>query len=297
MAKEEAIKVKRRCPDRGYRKGGVRMNRTDIEYLDYTWNPTTGCSPRGDGCDNCWAKRMATRLKGRYGYPEDEPFRPTFHANRIHEPLDVKKPSRIGVSFMGDLFHGQITNVMVACVMAIIREASWHTFIVFTKRPARMREFFEYAPDEITALPNLHLYGSAWDQRSLDYTVDNIHTIRAPVKGVSLEPLLGPVSFNRLPFARGWIDHVIVGGESGPGARPIHPDWVRNVLKESDDAGVPAYFKQWGEWAPSDRPFEGIKHHEWHCGYMDAPKPRYSLRVGKKAAGNLIDGRTWEELP
>ena len=252
------------------------MNRTGIEFLDFTWNPTTGCSIQHEACNNCWAKRMANRLKGRYGYPSDFPFRPTFHIDRLHDPIYVRKPSVIGVSFMGDLFHPQITNVMIATIMMTIKEASWHTFVVFTKRPERMKEFFDNAPEEITTLPNLRLYVSAWNQESLDHNVGYLLQTPAAVRGVSIEPMLGPISLagahgrwsnirpSKLSGTAGdWeykgeildrLDSVICGGETGPGARPMHPDWARSVRDQCQAAGVPFFFKQMSKKAqiPSD---------------------------------------------
>ena len=277
------------------------MNRTGIEFLDFTWNPTTGCSIQHEACNNCWAKRMANRLKGRYGYPSDFPFRPTFHINRLHDPIYVRKPSVIGVSFMGDLFHPQITDVMIATIMMTIKEASWHTFVVFTKRPERMKEFFDNAPEEITTLPNLHLYVSAWDQPSLDHNVGYLLDTPAAVRGVSIEPMLGPVDlsfclphkFNGEPHCP-WcescipsggtsdywksrtednhgpfLDSVILGGETGPGARRMKYWWAANVRDQAITAGVPFFYK-------------GI-------GTATVPKSDPIYRT--------MAGRTWEELP
>lgn len=265
------------------------MNRTNIEYLDYTWNVTSGCSPISPGCHNCYARRIATnRLRGRCGYDQDDPFKPTFHPERLTEPLKVRKPSRIGVSFMGDLFHERIAARDIAEVFDVMacatldcaknhrehEEECWtgepHTFLILTKRPERMRRFFEeelphemeYWPGDRPLsiamevswpLPNVWLGVTAENQAMADLRIPILLSIPAARRWVSIEPCLEYINLRRIkikpvppgePFA--FLDWVALGGETGPGARLMNPEWARSVRDQCTEAGVPYFFKQMG---------------------------------------------------
>ena len=292
------------------------MSKNKIEWAEHVWNPVTGCTRVGEGCTNCYAERQAKRF-GRVGMLPQGTLIPSgihperwndfsqilFHPDRLDKPLQRKKPTHYFVCSMGDLFHHHVRLSWTFEVLKVIAKCPQHTFTVLTKRPEWMRGFFK-SIDYGNPLPNLRLYVSVWDQPSADEFIPILLDTPAAVRGVCVEPMLGPVDLR--PFklvAKRWgmipegIHHVILGGETGPGARPMHPDWARSVRDQCQAAGVPFFFKQWGEWVPCNTTFEGLKHHEWNCGYIGAPKPRYSLRVGKKAAGNTLDGCTWEELP
>ena len=259
------------------------MAKTRIEWAEVVWNPVSGCTPISEGCQNCYAKRMATRLKGRYGYPEDEPFKVTLHPEKLKEPLKWKKPRRVFVCSMGDLFHEQVPDEYIAKVWEVMNNASQHTFLVLTKRPQRMKDFLarlgwythdrEVNPAEAVldeggkyTLKNVWLGVTAENQQRADERIPILLQIPAAVRFVSIEPMLGPVV-----IPEEWPDWVICGGETGPGARPIHPDWVRSLRDQCQAAGTPFFFKSWGEWAEH--------------------------KVGKKKAGRLLDGRTWDEIP
>jgi len=289
-------------------------DKTKIEWCDATWNPTSGCTPISEGCQNCWAKRMSKRLAGRCGYSADDPFRVTFHPDQLTKPLHWKKPRRIAVSLMGDLLHDDVADAKIASVFAVMMRAYWHTFLVLTKRPERMAEvmprlhllstrqfvnFWEYTePVGPWPLPNIWLGTSVENQRTADERIPWLRKCPASMRFLSMEPLLGPVS--RLPL--NGIHCVIVGGESGPGARPMHPDWARSIRDQCQAAGVPFFFKQWGEWGPGE-----FGTHIPDClgAKMDDPKyfhyfndpPYKTWRVGKYAAGRLLDGREWNEMP
>jgi len=312
------------------------MGKTRIEWTEYSWNPVSGCTPISEGCQNCYAKRMANRLRGRCGYPADDPFRVTLHPERLGEPLRWKEPRRVFVCSMGDLFHEDVPRWMRFEVMDIILQAKQHTFLILTKRPANMKEFFEWyyskAGRTIETIKNLWLGVTAENQQRADERIPILLQITAAVRFVSVEPMLGPVDLSLsdgvdLSMSVGTglkpgksylinsLDWVICGGETGPNARPMHPDWVRNLRDQCQASGVSFFFKQWGEWAPyrpstagyasPDGPSlpEGcaskrklmwgweFKNHE------EFPKWMAAVRIGKKAAGRLLDGRMWDEIP
>lgn len=346
------------------------MNRTKIEYLDYTWNPTHGCSPVSEGCANCWARTMAKRLAamGAESYDPADPFKPTFNPRELDLPFRLKKPSRIGVSFMGDLFHEDVSDEYIAKVLSGTISKK-HIFLLLTKRPERMREFFKrckswegwithsgnppssyggngiivgYEKEVLTkyekncgkkATPlwppsNLWFGVTCENQRTADERIPILLQIPAAVRFVSLEPLLAPVDLtciqtdlveiNALSGDHGVyrplqgrsdlkLDWVIVGGESGPGARPMHPEWARSIRDQCVEAGVPFFFKQWGEWCLDDFDFV------WPSGrtpkrkwvHIDGESYDYQypyncaqmMRVGKKRAGRGLDGKVWDEMP
>jgi len=260
------------------------MAKTRIEWAEVVWNPITGCTPISEGCQNCYAKRMANRLRGRCGYPTDDPFRVTLHPEKLEEPLKWKKPRRVFVCSMGDLFHEQVPDEYIAKVWEIMNNASHHTFMVLTKRPHRMKEFLErlgwyihdqdgYPMEAVLdeggkyTLPNVWLGVTAENQQRADERIPILLQIPAAVRFVSVEPMLGPVDLSLsdgvdLSMSVGTglkpgksylinsLDWVICGGETGPGARPMHPEWVRSLVLQCKNAGVPIFVKQMGSvWA------------------------------------------------
>jgi protein gp37 len=230
------------------------MGLTKIEWADRVWNPITGCSSVSEGCQNCYAKRMANRLKGRYGYPKDEPFKVTFHPNRLDEPLHWKKPSRIFVCSMGDLFHEDVSMETIGRILCLMRSLIHHKFLFLTKRPKRMREAllaFDMT-GECNGLPYDHLlFGiSVENQRTADERIPILLQIPAAKRFISCEPTLGPIDLSAfwesLP-----ISLVIVGGETGPGYRPSGFEgyhhfalWARSLKDQCQAAGVPFFFKK-----------------------------------------------------
>ena len=315
---------------------------TKIEWTDETWNPITGCSHAGSpGCDHCYAKRMAQRLKGRYGYPKDNPFKVTFHPGRLDQPLRWKKPRRIFVVSMGDLFHEDVEWNWQYKIFEIMLINQDHTYLILTKRPEQMkkvlldiwfhlgRNYPESKPD--FPLKNIWLGVTCENQEQADKRIPILLQIPAAVKFVSIEPMLGPIDivpyigylthececgFHRdemhiFPMGSNWlcpecgkmtinreaISWVIVGGESGPGARPMHPDGARSIRDQCQAAGVPFFFKQWGEWCSvidsgtHHSPFVlKNKKHDFEDGET-------VFQFGKKKAGRILDGRTWDEYP
>lgn len=264
---------------------------TKIEWTQETWNPVTGCTPISPGCAHCYAERMARRLAGRYGYPEaPHHFDVTLHPERLDQPLRWKKPRMIFVCSMGDLFHEDVPDDFILQVWQVMFKARRHTFQVLTKRPGRMlavvSEFENLLREKPVILPNVWLGVTAENQEQADKRIPILLQTPAAVRFVSVEPMLGAVDIERyllkpsscsncgaeLPlrrktvgpvqpcpncdqymyeFKRG-IHLVIVGGESGPRARPMHPDWARLLRDQCQAAGVPFFMKQMGTaWAIS----------------------------------------------
>jgi protein gp37 len=291
------------------------MNKTRIEWADSVWNPVTGCSPVSEGCENCYAKRMSKRLAGRCGYSKDEPFKVTLHPDRLGQPLRWKKPRRIFVCSMGDLFHEDVDDGFLCRVFEAIAVAEQHTFMILTKRPERMREFFMRCVHGIW--DNLLLGVTAENQQRADERIPILLQIPAVRRFVSVEPMLGPVNpvaaldaaiviegKVEIPAVDGidnWLHWVICGGETGPGARPMHPDWVRSLRDQCQSAGVPFFLKQMGEWKSE---FATESELDEVLRLADDGKMRtFSMdrgqffRVGKKTAGRILDGREWNEVP
>lgn len=273
------------------------MGKTRIEYVTDVWNPITGCTPVSGGCDHCYARRMANRLKGRFGYHADEPFKVTMHPDRLDQPLRWRNPRRIFVCSMGDLFHEDVPEIEILKIFAVMADTPQHTYLVLTKRPTRMKNILTnptVANDvwlmtsvglddsrPLYPLPNVWLGVTAENQARADERIPILLEIPAAVRFVSIEPMLGDINLIRacdvaiqingdieVPAVVGiekWIHWCIVGGETGPRARPVHPDWVRSLRDQCQATGVSFFFKSWG--------------------------------VGKKKAGRLLDGRTWDEYP
>lgn len=310
------------------------MGNTKIDWADKVWNPITGCSHAGSrGCDNCYAKRMANRLKGRYGYPKKDPFRVTFHLDRLEEPLHWEKPSRIFVCSMGDLFHENIKPEWIDAIWEVMAACRQHTFMVLTKRPHNIEKLLYGVTEECGCrelgggdyLSNIWLGVSVEDQKTADERIPILLQIPAAHRWVSIEPMLNPIDLSEwvgvrryttldgLPEKPYWkrlvgtpllgiLDWVVCGGETGPGARPLHSDWVRSLRDQSLAEGVPFFFKSWGEWLPvGQKPacvFKPIgkndavdRFHLWN----DEEK-NVSMKIGRKAAGSNLDGKEWREV-
>ncbi len=289
------------------------MSDTKIEWADKVWNPVTGCSKVSEGCRNCYANRMAKRLAGRYGYPIDDPFHVTMHPVRLGEPLRWKKAQRVFVCSMGDLFHDDIPPIFIKLVFNTIERCPQHTFLILTKRPRRAYEIL--AGNTMFCLqdplPNLWIGVSVEDQKTANERIPILLQVPAAKRFVSVEPMLGSVSLSSYllvgehacspscdytghPAPKlGWV---ICGGETGPAARPLHPDWVRNIRNQCVAAEVPFFFKHWGEWSWT---YAGIpekaKQEIVYSGYGDSCTKMW--RVGKKIAGAELDGQIWREYP
>jgi len=247
------------------------MATSKIEWLasdgmpGMTWNPVTGCTPISPGCAHCYARAMARRLAGRCGYPADEPFRVTAHPERALDPLHWRKPRRIFISSMGDLFHEEVPTEFLDRIMAVVAMMQEHTFIALTKRPDRMLEYFAdpsrrleihrwwctggmyraqcdhgEIPETLWPLPNLWLGITAEDQQRANERIPVLLQTPAAVRFVSVEPMLESVDLS--PWLRS-LDWVICGCETGPQARPMEVDWVRDLRDQCQEAGVPFFLK------------------------------------------------------
>ena len=309
---------------------------TKIEWATESWNPITGCTPVSEGCEHCYARRMAQRLKGRFGYPEDDPFRVTFHPDKLDQPLHWKKPRMIFVCSMGDLFHKDVPHhtyieneVPVNHIYITAKRCPQHIFLILTKRPKVMKSFFSWITAFGGKIPdNLWLGVSVENQQRADERIPILLQIPAAKRFVSIEPMLGPVELDH-KYRRRWndkipawemswmlqdLDWVICGGESGPGARPMHPDWPRSIRDQCQAAGVPFFFKQWGEWAPTFgscktgmplricrggqvEPLQFTGNALLYDSFLMFGTEYVIGKFGKKAAGRLLDGREWNEYP
>lgn len=238
-----------------------------------TWNAVTGCTPISAGCANCYARRMATRLAGRCGYPADDPFRVTYHPERTLQPMRWRKPRTVFVCSMGDLFHDDVSHDVIMRLWGIMEYCARHTFIVVTKRPRRIYDVLggtSGAGLSADPLPNVWLGTTVENQQAADERIPWLLRCPAAVRFLSMEPLLRPVD----PFLScglageeiNVLDWVIVGGEAGPGARPMHPDWVRSIRDQCQAAGVPLFLKSWGRHIPAGQEqgtLDGRLYHEW----------------------------------
>lgn len=241
-------------------------DRTRIEWATTTWNPITGCSPVSEGCENCYARRMAQRLRGRFGYPEDDPFRVTLHFERLDQPLKWKKPRRIFVCSMGDLFHEDVPEYAILAVwqkmgefhgldgqILPVEQRPGHIYMVLTKRPKRALDFLSCHYPRGFARRNLLIGVTCENQKRADERIPVLLQIPAAVRFVSIEPMLGPVDLSVKTFwddPSAGIQWVIVGGETGPGARPMAPVWARSVRDQCRAAGVPFFMKQMAKKEP-----------------------------------------------
>jgi protein gp37 len=243
-----------------------------IEWTDATWNPVTGCTKVSAGCDNCYAERLALRLQRMGSTRYRNGFTVTLHPQALTLPLHWKSPRRIFVNSMSDLFHGAVPPDFIDQVFDVMRTASWHQFQLLTKRPGRMAAYItgsvpgrdgliatKYPGHDVP--PNVWIGTSVEDARVVG-RIDHLRRIPAPVRFLSCEPLIGPLPGLDLQG----IDWVIVGGESGPGHRPIEAEWVRGIRRQCRRSGTTFFFKQWG-------------------GAIS------------KSGGRTLDGRTYDGMP
>ena len=321
-------------------------DKSKIEWTDATWNPITGCSVVSPGCTNCYAMRLAgTRLRhhwSREGLTTPSKAGPVwngevrFNQEWLDQPLRWKRPRRIFVCAHGDLFHESVTTPWLDAVFAVMAFSEKHQFQVLTKRQDRMQQYInggwwerfrhnltrhksKLGIDDADWLFRTVQYplrnvwvGTSVEDRARKTRIDTLQGINAEVRFLSLEPLIGDLG--ELDLCG--IDWVIVGGESGSNARPMHPDWARSIRDQCVKAGVAFHFKQWGEWVEVDGPrCRSIRQNKHLSDSWIEPDgtlhPRsyrtdrlfgvYGTsvvrRVGKKRAGRELDGRTWDEMP
>lgn len=303
------------------------MNTTKIEWADAVWNPVTGCTKVSEGCRHCYAETIANRFWGERKFTDVQ-----CHEDRLDAPLHLVKPRRVFVNSMSDLFHSDVPYEFVDEVFRAMSKAQSHTFMILTKRADRMYEYINSCfrrtsggwykradgikvVSDVWPLPNVWLLVSAENQEAADKRIPYLLNTPAAKRGVSVEPMLENIRLDHLNYKEKWnwdsltgfqwqdgfvdyqagtakLDWVICGGETGTNARPLHPDWVRSLRDQCQTAGVPFFFKQWGEWAPAvfrmDYPT---------CKPFVFPDGALVMRTGKKVAGRLLDGREWNEYP
>lgn len=222
------------------------MNKSKIEWTDYTWNPVTGCTRN---CPYCYARRMAYRLKGRYGYPEDDPFKPTFHPDRLLEPLNVKKPSKIFTVSMGELFDPQASEIWLHLVLDVIFNSPQHTFQILTKQPRNIPNWEEaeaHWPSNVWL--GVSVDGSTSGQEKIDDLFDSSFP---HLKFVSFEPLLGPIKDLNLEC----IHWVIIGAQTGQGAQQPRKEWIEPIISQVVENDIPLFIKDNLQWV-GERPQE-----------------------------------------
>ena len=233
------------------------MSKSKIEWTGSTWNPITGCTKYSDGCTNCYAEKMANRLKNMGLKKYENSFNLTLHYENIEDPLFMKKPQTIFVCSMSDIFHKDVPDEFILKLFEVMNKAHWHTFQVLTKRAERIKEL----NDSITWTKNIWL-GTTVESEKVTHRIDYLRESGAYIKFLSIEPLLTPINDLKLKN----IDWVIVGGESGAKARPMLKEWVIDIKNQCKAQDVPFFFKQWGG-------------------------------KNKKKAGRLLDNNTYDEMP
>lgn len=233
------------------------MSKSKIEWTGSTWNPITGCTKYSDGCTNCYAEKMANRLKNMGLKKYENAFNLTLHYENIEAPLFMKKPQTIFVCSMSDIFHKDVPDEFILKLFEVMNKAHWHTFQVLTKRAERIKEL----NDSITWTKNIWL-GTTVESQKVTHRIDYLRESGAYIKFLSIEPLLTPIINLNLKN----IDWVIVGGESGAKARPMLKEWVVDIKNQCSTQDVPFFFKQWGG-------------------------------KNKKKAGRLLDNNTYDEMP
>ncbi|CAM5591175.1 DUF5131 family protein [Streptomyces purpurascens] len=316
---------------------------TTIEWTDRTWNPVTGCTKVSPGCDGCYAENIAHRFAGTKAFPNG--FDVTLHEDRVNAPYRWKKPARVFVNSMSDLFHQDVPDLVITHVFDVMEANPQHTFQVLTKRHARMRSFvqqreaqrreyaakFDDCPTEamrnspaakaararaVTPPANIWLGVSVENQKWADIRIPALLETPAAVRFLSCEPLLGPIDLKQAVRTMGserghgltmsfvhagdccqkfhGIDWVIVGGESGRGARAMHPAWARALRDQCASADVPFFFKQWGEWGPA--PFI-VRVCDPEVGWQGTDEELAAAKADSEAQGatHVHTGNCWEQ--
>lgn len=233
-----------------------------IEWTDATWNPVRGCSKISPGCKHCYAERFAERFRGVNGHPFEQGFDLRLIPEKLTEPLRWSSPKMIFVNSMSDLFHKTIPQSYIAKVASVMSSADWHTYQVLTKRSGRLRELLCGQLHDVATAAHIWWGVSVEDRKYGLPRIADLQASPARVRFLSIEPLLEDLGSLQLEG----INWVIVGGESGPGARPMREEWVISIREQCREAGIPFFFKQWG----------GVR---------------------KKTKGRTLQGRTYDEYP
>lgn len=276
--------------------------KSKIEWTTDTWNPVTGCTEVSPGCDHCYAKTFAERWRGIEGHPYEQGFDLRLWEERLEVPLRWKKSRRIFVNSMSDLFHKDVPTDFIKRVFEVMNRASHHQFQVLTKRPQRMARLV----GEVEWTPNIW-QGVSIESNEYVWRADWLRKVPAAVRFISAEPLLGGLP----DLSLDGIHWLIAGGESGHGARPMHPEWAGDLQERCATAGVAFFFKQWGEHLPIATPRLAYKGawtivakdgqtrttHDWQEVVSVGGSEWAFERVGKKYSGRILKQREWNEYP
>lgn len=240
------------------------MTATKIEWTEATWNPTIGCTKITAGCKNCYAETMARRLQamGVKGYENGFDFKVL--PDRFSQPSTIKKPTNFFVNSMSDLFHEKMHFEYIDKIFETIKNTPQHCYQILTKREQKLKRYFEKRP-----IPSNVWLGVTVENKNVKNRIDVLKTINVPIRFLSIEPLIGDVGELDLSG----IHWVIVGGESGQNARPMNPDWPKNIQKQCKEQNVAFFFKQWGTWGEDGK------------------------KRSKYANGSLLYGKEWKEEP
>jgi protein gp37 len=302
-------------------------NNSKIEWTQATWNPITGCDKVSQGCKNCYAEIMHRRLMKMHPRKYNKPFLGYIetHEDDLSIPMKRKAPTIYFVNSMSDLWHPDVPFDFILSIFLVMKSTPHHTYQILTKRPEQAVRFFEFLKNspvktKFHRLPNVWIGISVEDQKAAAERIPYLLQIPAAIRFLSCEPLLGPIDLTHIDadgaghkdycqincltgeqtdMARPCrdvesIDWVIVGGESGHKARPMHPDWVRLIRDQCKRANIPFFFKQWGSWAPppDEWPEKAKRQSVVHNGIGYE-----MINLGKHAAGNLLDGQTYLNYP
>ncbi|MES2379715.1 MAG: phage Gp37/Gp68 family protein [Bacteroidota bacterium] len=285
------------------------MQLSTIEWTDRTWNPVSGCTKVSQGCKNCYAQTLYERFNGKGSFGTIK-----LNHHKLTEPVGIKKPSKIFVNSMSDLFHEQVPFSFIDTVFNIMGQCHWHTFQVLTKRPKRMYDYYFSYREPFNPIPdNVWLGVSVEDQATANERIPILLDIPAKTRFISAEPLLDSFNLfsaydiwlekgNRVPVRplRKMLHWVIAGGESGSGARPLSHHTVIKLQQECEINNIPFFFKQWGEYFPINRILTSKEVRQ--LGNM-SPKKCITigdtdfLKVGKKAAGSTLNGQEYKQFP
>ncbi|EKO50017.1 DUF5131 family protein [Leptospira kirschneri] len=300
------------------------MKYSGIEWTDHTWNPVTGCTKISAGCKNCYAETLSKR---KFGEWKNRSFSEIIlKYSKLKEPFSLRKPSKVFVNSMSDLFHENVPDSFIDKIFGVMALNPKHTFQILTKRSDRMLKYltnvdrasdigdiaysyvednwqsksikmpFEWTTDRWKGsvawpLPNVWLGVSVEDQKTADERIPDLVRIPAAIRFLSCEPLLGNID---LELDNYYIHWVIAGGESGPNARPVHPSYVETIRDQCVGANVPFFFKQWGEWYPYQ---DEITYGKQAYNFGDEFLKKFYYKLGKKKSGALLDGVEWKQFP
>jgi protein gp37 len=288
------------------------MSTTKIEWTDKSWNPITGCTKISEGCRNCYADKMAKRLQGmKWTNKYANGFQPTFHEHALIEPMIWKKPCKIFVCSMGDLFHDDITFQQINAVFSVMSDIDRHTYIILTKRPENMLKFFAWKNRTFGRIPwqpkdNVWIGVSVENQQRANERIPLLLQIPSKIRFLSCEPLLGPIYLHHdhLTHHESFpIDWIIAGGESGMNARPLYSDWARSLQNQCEEYNIPFFFKGWGEWSNNSCFLNNQSKIVTETGKITSELEShiydfdFMTKVGKRMAGCLIDDVEYKQFP